>query len=240
MESLIVLAGLIGLVFAIVNLIRPLGRLGVVNRQRAGALLAVSFVTILIGGAIAPAPSAESEVDAAATTVDASTTAPSTASEVLSGPVILAPPAAGPSGDPDQPGPVGAELVTVLSIIDGDTLTVALAAGGNDTVRLVGINTPESGECFADEATAVLNALVPPGSQLAMTVDVSDRDRFDRLLRYLWVGQMSVNEELVRRGAAIARRFPPDIAMADRFEAAQASAQLAEFGLWAPEACGPG
>ena len=46
-------------------------------------------------------------------------------------------------------------------------------SNGGDTVRLIGINSPESGECFYDEATAVLTALVSPGEQVAMTVDVS-------------------------------------------------------------------
>ncbi|CAN5847621.1 hypothetical protein BH23ACT4_BH23ACT4_16750 [soil metagenome] len=252
MDTLLVLAGLGGVLIAIVYLIRPRGHFDLVNRQRAGALLGASFVVILIGGAIAPAPSPGNEVEAAGTTttLEAGTTAPPTTpdttttgnpetTEVATGPAFLLPPGSGPSGDPDQPSPSEAEVVTVLSIIDGDTLTVALAGGGNDTVRLIGINTPETGECFADEATGVLTALAPPGSQIAMTVDVSDRDQFDRLLRYLWVGQMSVNEELVRRGAAIARRYPPDIALADRFEIAQASAQSVQLGLWAADACGP-
>lgn len=215
MDNLLALTGLGGMLIAMVYLIRPRGRLGLASWQRAGALLGASFVTILIGGAIAQGPSNGNIVDAAVTTttVEAITTAPS--------------------------GPAGAELVTVLSITDGDTLTVALADGGIDTVRLIGINTPESAECFADDATAILTALVPPGSEIAMTVDVSDRDQFDRLLRYLWVGQMSVNEEMVRRGAAIARRYPPDTALAERFEDAQSSAKSAGLGLWAPDACGP-
>ena len=73
-----------------------------------------------------------------------------------------------------------------------------------------------------------------------MTRDVSDFDEFDRLLRYLWVGSMSVNEETVRRGAAISRSYPPDTAMTDRFDEAQAAAQAAGLGLWSPTACGPG
>lgn len=217
MENLLVLAGLGGVLIAIVSLIRPRGRFGLVSRRRAGALLGVSFVAILIGSAIAPAPSSEiGEGDPATTTTLEAT-------------------AAGPSGDPD---PVGVELVTVLYIIDGDTLTVTLSDGRIDTVRLIGIDTPEFGECFADEATALLTALAPPGSQIGMTGDISDRDQFDRLLRYLWVGQMSVNEELVRRGAAVARRYEPDTTMANRFENAQSAAISAGLGLWAPDACG--
>lgn len=131
----------------------------------------------------------------------------------------------------------GAELATVQFIIDGDTFTVALSDGRSDTVRLIGIDTPEAGECFADEATDLLRALVQPGSQVGLTVDISDTDRFDRLLRYVWVGEMSVNEELVRRGAAFARSYPPDTAMADRLESAESTARRAERGLWNPRAC---
>jgi len=135
--------------------------------------------------------------------------------------------------------PPGAEPVTVFSITDGDTLEVRFRDGSVAVVRLIGINTPESNECFGEEATLVLGVLAPVGSQIGMTSDVSDLDQFGRLLRYLWVGGMSVNEESVRRGAAIARRYPPDTAMAERFEAAQAAAREAGLGLWVPEACGP-
>jgi len=70
-----------------------------------------------------------------------------------------------------------------------------------------------------------------------MTSDVSDIDQFDRLLRYLWVGEMSINVETVRRGAALSRSYPPDTAMTERFDDAQAAAKEAELGLWLPTAC---
>ena len=136
-------------------------------------------------------------------------------------------PAAGPSGDPFVAIPGGAEVVTVISITDGDTLDVRFDDGSIVAVRAIGTNSPESDECFSDEATDVLAALAPVGSQVGMTRDVSDFDEFDRLLRYLWVGSMSVNEETVRRGAAISRSYPPDTAMTDRFDEAQAAAQAA-------------
>jgi micrococcal nuclease len=251
MDTFLVLAGLTGMLIAVVNLIRPRGGFGLVNRRRAGSLLGAAFLTILIGASITPVQGDISPIDdATTTTLEATTPVPSSAAGTTTtagvsttaapgGPAFLLPPGPGPSGDPDQPGPSGAQLASVLAITDGDTLTVTFAGGGTDTVRLIGINTPEFGECFYDEATAVLTALASPGDQVTMTADVSDRDQFDRLLRYLWVGQMSVNEELVRRGAAIARRYPPDTALSDRLEAAQSSAQSAQVGLWAPEVCGP-
>ena len=153
--------------------------------------------------------------------------------------ILLAAPVAGPSGDPGGSVPAGAQSVTVRSITDGDTIDVEFAGGTVAEVRLIGINTPESNECFSNEASLTLAALAPVGSTIAVTSDVSDLDQFDRLLRYLWVGGMSVNEESVRRGAAIARRYPPDTAMADRLEMAQSEAKDAGLGLWAADACGP-
>lgn len=170
--------------------------------------------------------------------VTTTTSVPGTTSPTSSNP-LLAAPAAGPSGDPSATPPPGAETMEVIEIIDGDTIRVRTAAGTVESLRLIGMNTPERNECFADEAAQALAALTPVGSRIAATVDVSDRDSNDRLLRYLWVGSLSVNEELVRRGAAIARRYPPDMALAERFEVAQAEAREAQLGLWAPEACGP-
>jgi micrococcal nuclease len=69
-----------------------------------------------------------------------------------------------------------------------------------------------------------------------MVMDVSDRDRFDRLLRYIYVGDLFVNEEMVRVGLAIAKRYEPDTAMALVLEAAQGGAEQAALGLFSPEA----
>jgi len=152
---------------------------------------------------------------------------------------LYAPPSVGLSGDPSSAMPSGAQMVTVTSISDGDTLDVRADDGSVFEVRIIGTNSPESSECFSDEATRVLAALAPTGSSIGMTRDVSDIDQFDRLLRYLWVGAMSINEESVRRGAAISRSYPPDTAMTERFDSAQAAAREAELGLWSPTACGP-
>ncbi|HEX6945795.1 MAG TPA: lamin tail domain-containing protein [Acidimicrobiia bacterium] len=135
--------------------------------------------------------------------------------------------------------PPGAETATVVSITDGDTLEIRLSSGVVDDLRIIGINTPERGECFAAEAAAVLEWLTPIGSTVWLTRDVSDRDQYDRLLRDVWVGSLNVGEEMIRRGAALARDYPPDISMSERFHAAQEEAKTARLGLWAPDACGP-
>lgn len=126
--------------------------------------------------------------------------------------------------------------VTVLSITDGDTMRV-LVDGVNEPVRLIGINAPEGGECMAPEAATRLAELVGDGP-VVLESDVSDRDQFDRLLRYVYAGGVFVNEALVREGLAIARRYEPDTARAPDLEAAQAEAEAAQVGMWAPDACG--
>ena len=91
---------------------------------------------------------------------------------------------------------------TVERTVDGDTL---LLADGR-RVRLVQIDAPEEqdGECYADDAAAVLEALIPAGSVVTLESDpaLDDVDRFGRLLRYVVRGETNANLELVRRGAA--------------------------------------
>jgi micrococcal nuclease len=135
------------------------------------------------------------------------------------------------------------EMATATKVFDGDTIDVVVEGGGPETVRLIGINAPEDDECFALESATALAELLggEEGDKgpFTMTNDVSDRDQYGRLLRYLWLDDGTfVNEYMVRWGAAIAREYPPDTAYAIRLEAAQEEAQVAEYGLWSPDACG--
>ena len=255
MESVVGLLGLGGILFGLINLVRPSGRLGIASRKRAGSLLGVS-VGVLLALAMSPSDTGANDTGAAQAAVGSppttsstmatttSTTLPPTTTSTISLPpipqaeTIFAAPTAGISGDPHQPMDPTAVKATIASITDGDTVDVVLADGARETVRLIGINTPESGECWSEESALVLETLIPIGSEIGMTADTSDRDQFDRLLRYLWIGTMSVNQEIVQRGAAISRRYSPDTALAERFEAAQASARSEALGLWAPDACG--
>ncbi len=206
------------------------------DRERALAALPASTTataTTMLDSTTTPA-----ETTTVPDTSPSETQQPVTEEEVGIPSALIAAAFAGASGDPIAAAPDGSTQVKVVSITDGDTLDVRLPDGTVDTVRLIGINSPEQGECFADIATMALTALATPSSEVSLTSDVSDRDQFDRLLRYVWVGGMSVNEELVRRGVAIARRYPPDTSLADRFEGAQDDAEASDIGLWAPDACG--
>lgn len=90
----------------------------------------------------------------------------------------------------------------VLSVYDGDTLTVA----DGERVRLLQIDTPElgSGECYSRAARTALLRLAPPGSAVALEADprLDQVDRYGRLLSYVWRGSVNVNLALVREGAA--------------------------------------
>jgi hypothetical protein len=99
---------------------------------------------------------------------------------------------------------------------------------------LIGIDAPEVGDCLSQAATDYLAALVA-GRSVRLVVDVSDRDQFDRLLRYVVISGTFVNAALVREGYATAVRFPPDTYLAPILEVAQAEAQAAERGIWGPE-----
>jgi micrococcal nuclease len=135
--------------------------------------------------------------------------------------------------------PAGAERATVVRIIDGDTVEVEMMTGETEVTRLIGINTPESGECFSTESTIALAALVLD-EVVTMTIDTSDRDQYDRLLRYIWLDRgVFVNEIMVRGGYAQARDYPPDSAHADLIARAQELARTGSLGIWAQDACGP-
>lgn len=130
------------------------------------------------------------------------------------------------------------EDATVSRVIDGDTIQVAIG-DRRFTVRYIGIDAPESAvpgtavQCFAREATSFNRALVQ-GQRVRLERDVNDVDRFNRLLRYVYLsdGRM-VNEELARAGYAVAATYPPDVKHQERLGAAQQAAVADELGLWA-------
>ncbi len=137
---------------------------------------------------------------------------------------------------PDR-GALFGDAWSATEVVDGDTLYVA-GPSGELQVRIIGINTPEAGECFSGEATDALVELVD-GNELVLVADQTDRDQFDRALRYVeTVDGTDVGAELVAGGYAIARRYPPDDGRAGEYSRLQDEAQDQRRGLWAPDACG--
>lgn len=133
----------------------------------------------------------------------------------------------------------------VVRVVDGDTIVVAIN-GREERLRYIGIDTPESVqpntpvECYGREASEENRRLVE-GKRVELERDVSDRDRFDRLLRYVYVVEdgerIFVNQALVANGFAFASTFPPDVKYEVQLRTAQRSARDAGRGLWS--ACTP-
>ncbi len=126
------------------------------------------------------------------------------------------------------------ELALVKRVVDGDTIVVEI--GGKEyRVRYIGVDAPESTtrqECFGREATRFNRTLVE-GQTVRLERDVSETDRYGRLLRYVYLsnGEM-VNEVIIREGYALARSFPPDVKYQDRFREAEREAKQKQRGLW--------
>jgi micrococcal nuclease len=119
----------------------------------------------------------------------------------------------------------------VVQVVDGDTIHVLLEDGNTYTVRYLGMNTPESGRPYYTESTSANSEMVFQ-KNVILIKDVSETDQYDRLLRYVIVGNKFVNLELVKTGFAEAETFPPDVACADTFVAAQSEAFASQLGLW--------
>jgi micrococcal nuclease len=126
---------------------------------------------------------------------------------------------------------VGGERARVVAVVDGDTIDVLLG-GQTQRVRYILINTPEAGEPFGAAATAANRALVEDKT-VTLVKDVSETDRFGRLLRYVYLPDGGfVNAELVRQGYAQLATFPPDVAQEATIRAAQQEAMAAGRGIW--------
>ncbi|MHB0859310.1 MAG: thermonuclease family protein [Anaerolineae bacterium] len=133
--------------------------------------------------------------------------------------------------------PPGVQSAQVIDIVDGDTIRVEIG-GERWTVRYIGIDTPElygvddQAEPYAVEATEANRRLVE-GRTVFLERDVSESDRYWRLLRYVYVDGTFVNAELVRLGLAEARTYRPDTRRQDDLDAREAEARDARRGLWA-------
>jgi micrococcal nuclease len=126
------------------------------------------------------------------------------------------------------PAGIVSESATVTQVIDGDTIDVRI---GGDTyrVRYIGVNTPEYNQLCSAEATQA-NAALVQGQTVTLVKDVSETDPYERLLRYVYVGDLFVNAELVAEGYAESVRYPPDTAYATFFDTLEADARRAGLG----------
>jgi micrococcal nuclease len=139
----------------------------------------------------------------------------------------------------------GGRTARVVRVVDGDTIKVRLdGAGGTERVRYLGIDTPESVkpgtpvQCYAKAASHANERLVG-GRRVRLEGDVEPRDRYGRLLAYVWLAgagsdpRRSVNAALVRDGDAQTLTIPPNVRHAGLFRALATQARRAGRGLWA-------
>jgi micrococcal nuclease len=204
------------------------------GRQKAGILGVGAFLALAVIGNFTAPPD-----DASGTGAGASPTGTPAATSTR-----RPTPSSTPTGQATPQlgsAPTGETVTgTVVDVVDGDTIKVDIG-GTVYTVRYIGIDTPETVdpgspvEWMGPEASAANGGLVA-GKQVVLEKDVSETDRYDRLLRYVWLdepdGWLLVNLELVRRGFANASSYPPDVAYQSLFRAAEREAADAGIGLW--------
>jgi endonuclease YncB( thermonuclease family) len=152
-----------------------------------------------------------------------------------------APTALSAPGAPPAAVPANAAAAQLIRVVDGDTIE-ALIAGGTETVRYIGIDTPERGQPGYQTASEANAALLGEG-WLWLVQDRSNRDRYGRLLRYVYNGEgVMVNRALVAQGWAQPVEYPPDTAYAAELRqdaVAAAQAGLGFWSGWAPDGAAP-
>ncbi len=131
---------------------------------------------------------------------------------------------------------------TVKRVVDGDTIEIAIG-GKTERVRLIGVDTPETKhptkgvECYGPEASAYTEQLLPTGTALRVERDIEARDKYGRLLLYVYTADSNVfvNWDLVMNGYARPMVFEPNTAHKADFAQAATQAELRNVGLW--QAC---
>ncbi len=127
-------------------------------------------------------------------------------------------------------------LYKVTEVIDGDTVKV-MFDGKEEKIRLIGVDTPETKhptkgvQPYGPEASAFTKEHLE-GKDIMLEFDVQERDRYGRLLAYVWFEDELFNANLVREGYAQVSTFPPNVKYEDTFIEAQKEAREAGKGLW--------
>lgn len=135
---------------------------------------------------------------------------------------------------------------TVTYVMDGDTAQVTIAGGGEERVRFIGVDTPEStlgkSDPYGKEATAYTKNKLE-GQQVWLELDVAERDRYGRILAYIWLEEPKnfseeeirskmFNASLLLKGYAQVMTVPPNIKYVDYFMSFQREARDTDMGIW--------
>lgn len=142
----------------------------------------------------------------------------------------------GLGSDPEAKPPPDPSIAQVLQVIDGDTIRVRFVSEATRRVRYIGIDTPEiHGDvgCYG-KAAANANGQLVAGEKVRLVFDHERRDRYGRLLAYVYRARDKrfVNLELVQRGFATPLTIPPNVEHAGELREAARQARARELGLW--------
>ena len=120
-------------------------------------------------------------------------------------------------------------LFEVARVLDGDTIELL----DGRKVRYIGINSPEptKNTCFGKESTNKNKELVE-GKMVRLEKDISDTDKYGRLLRYVYVEDLLINDVLVREGYAKISTYPPDVKFQEQFKESERQARENLKGFW--------
>jgi len=122
---------------------------------------------------------------------------------------------------------VFSKVIKVKEVIDGDT--IVLQSG--EHVRYIGIDTPEKDQPFYQEANELNQKLIGT-KEIRIEFDVQKKDKYGRLLAYVYAGKTFVNAELVRNGLANLYTVPPNVKHSDYFLKLQSEAKRKKLGIW--------
>ena len=211
-------------------------------RRRLRTLIPATLLLLLLGGCGTHNPSPTGATAGIADLQASEASDSAAATPARSGASGRDPPTGWTPGDDDASAEGESDWVpnaVVERVIDGDTL-VARIGNGSETVRLIGIDAPESVaptrpvQCFGKEASLFLAGVLPAGTEITLMRDAEARDIYDRLLGYVVRSRdgLFVNLEMVATGYAAAMNYPPNDHYADAFDRAQSDAVASGQGLW--------
>lgn len=127
----------------------------------------------------------------------------------------------------------------IVEIIDGDTFVVKTYDDAIEKVRLLLIDTPESvhpkeeKQLFSEEVLEYIESIVQKGDKITLELGEKERDKYDRLLAYVWVNNINLNKQLVEKGyARVAYVYEPNMKYLDEFLEAEKRAKEKKLNIW--------
>src|SRR3989338_201731 len=210
MSNFFIVTLLLSLVGLIIGLIKPslFARIKLPTRKLVGLVFGGLFLVSFIGIAITAEPTEQQ-------------------SQTSLSPTPTATPITEQENQQKQTQSDKNQSLTVISVVDGDTLKIS----SGEVVRLIGIDSPETKASYYAEAKNKLTELTL-NKKVRLEKDISETDRYGRILRYIFVGNMFVNLEMVKQGYATAYTYPPDVKYSAQFVNAEKEARNNKLGLW--------